>query len=42
MKMKVKTPVGEVDLSRIAVLPTASYQNPTSTADQAREAERAP
>lgn len=42
MKMKVKTPVGEVDLSRIAVLPAASYQNPAPPADATKESERNP
>jgi hypothetical protein len=42
MKMKVKTPVGEVDLSKIAVLPAASYQNPEAAADPAKETERTP
>jgi hypothetical protein len=42
MKMKLKTPVGEVDMSKIALLPVASYQNPTSTAESPKETERAP
>jgi len=28
MRMKLKTPVGEVDMSKIAVLPGTSYENP--------------
>jgi hypothetical protein len=35
MKMKLKTPVGDVDMSNFAVLPAASYQNPPATYESA-------
>ena len=42
MKMKLKTPVGEVDMSKIAVLPAASYENPPSTYANASPAKEVP
>lgn len=42
MTMKLKTPIGDVDMGTIAVLPGTSYENPIQTGDPAGKSERAP
>ena len=42
MKVKLTTPVGEVDMSKIAVLPAASYENPPSTYENAPSTKEPP
>lgn len=42
MKMKLKTPVGEVDMGKIAVLPGASYENPGQTGKPAEKTGQTP